>query len=264
MRINRKRLHMVQPKQTDTIRHLLSHPEQLQKLRFGLSVSHPADLPKICLSIRDTSRRPHDIFAAVAEPAFLKGILRQARKRPGLWERKILLSPEVLFRLSVPLTDVGYAPSYPDDIILLRDDKGCDNLPQILAKDPDPLSKLRCVPKITVVRVDLGQIKRIVSLQVKIRFPKILKFLFTAGKDTFSPTLLCLQVSAGGYYTVCILTSLRHAEALPGLADLCQIKMIYCSFCHSFFPLIPMPPMAVWRKSLCQSSRQPALYEHSR
>ena len=80
MRINRKCLHMLQPKQTDTIRHLLSHPEQLQKLRFGLSVSHPADLPKICLSIRDTSRRPHDIFAAVAEPAFLKGIFRQVRK----------------------------------------------------------------------------------------------------------------------------------------------------------------------------------------
>ena len=147
------------------------------------------------------------------------------RQSLRLRKRKILLSPEIHFRLPVTLTNIVDAPSNPDDIILLRDKERRNHLPQFLTENPDSAPKLRRALKVTISGINLRYVEGIILFQIKIASPKILKFLFSAGKDALAPFLFHFQIPPCGYHAVYVPVPLHHAETLPGLANLRDVKI---------------------------------------
>ena len=119
---------------------------------------------------------------------------------------------------------------YSCNIILLRDQEWNNHLPQILLQNADSASHLSCCCQIFIPWIDHVYIFTVITIQIKIPDPEENEIFFRTKEIDNSSLLSQFQIFISRNHPVTVITDLIHPKALPGSADLPQVKIIhfYC------------------------------------
>ena len=123
MRIDRKRVDVMQRKQTDTLRNLDADTGQAQQLSFSVSVIHVPDSFQIDRTGRDLPCRSANVFGAVAEAHRCKILGRARRQALCRGNAIVYLFTLIITGFPEKETQIFDTPGNPRDIVLLGDDE---------------------------------------------------------------------------------------------------------------------------------------------
>ena len=123
MRIDRKRVDVMQRKQTDTLRNLDADTGQAQQFGLGAGVIHVPDSFQIDLTGRDLPGRSANVFGAVAEPHRRKVLGRARRQTLCRGNAIVYLFTLIITDFPEKGTQIFDTLGNPRDIVLLGDDK---------------------------------------------------------------------------------------------------------------------------------------------
>ena len=222
----------MQCKQTDAVCNLLTHTTQLHKLFLCPAVIfHLIEFLQRNFSIQNTLCCLDDISGTIPHSKSPKIFFCCCCQLSRRWKRIIFCLLRSHFCSIFFAKSFDTAPD-PGNIILLRDQKCNDHLPQILAKDTDSTSALYRRAQVAVSWIYFFYISFIICINIKIWNPITDKLHIAAIKINNTSFLRQFEVFVSGNQLICVLfCRFTHPETLSRLADFSQAEIIqlYCN-----------------------------------